>query len=115
MNEQETIFGAEERVYEKAQAVLNDEQYQDNPLMEEFSALFRSYERMFSQFRSLIKLSDSQQLQLKRAYEKIEEQKHQLERQNQELLETARLREDVDQITRHDLKSHLTRFSASLG
>jgi signal transduction histidine kinase len=107
MNEQETIFRAEEKVYEKAQAVLNEEQYQDNPLMEEFSALFRSYERMLSQFRSLIKLSDSQQLQLKRAYEKIEEQKHQLERQNQELLETARLREDVDQITRHDLKSPL--------
>ena len=62
---------------------------------------------MLNQFRSLIKLSDSQQLQLKRAYEKIEEQKRQLERQNQELLETARLREDVDQITRHDLKSPL--------
>lgn len=39
-------------------------------------------------------------LNLKRAYEKIENQ-------NKELIESARLREDVERITRHDLKAPL--------
>ena len=108
MKKQDTIFRIEEKAYKRAQAVLDDERYQDSPLREEFSALFRSYERMFTQFRSLIRVSDSQQSQIKQAHEKIEEQKQTLERQNQELLEAARLREDVEHITRHDLKSPLS-------
>ena len=46
-------------------------------------------------------------LELKLAREEIETQKQQLEKQNLELIESARLREDVEQITRHDLKSPL--------
>ena len=107
MTEDPTIFTVEQEVFERAQSVLDDPQYQHNPLMEEFALLFHDYARMFEQFRRLIKISDSQQLQLKQAYETIDEQKHELERQNQELLEASRLREDVEHITRHDLKSPL--------
>jgi two-component system sensor histidine kinase/response regulator len=108
MDDQKIMFRVEEEAIKQAQAVLSDDRYQNNPLLAKFSALFKSYKKMYEQLCRLIKLGDSQQLQLKRAYEKIEAQKRQLERQNQELLEAARLREDVDQITRHDLKSPLT-------
>ncbi len=47
-------------------------------------------------------------LELKRAREAIEEQKRQLQAQNLELVEAARLREDVERITRHDLKTPLS-------
>lgn len=46
-------------------------------------------------------------LELKRSREEVEEQRQQLEAQNQELLEAAELREDVERITRHDLKTPL--------
>ncbi len=64
MGEQKTIFGAEEKLIEKAQAVLNDEQYKNDPLLSQFSALFKGYKRIFKQLRRLIKLSDSQQMKL---------------------------------------------------
>ena len=65
--------------------------------------MLKHFKRMLQQFRRLIKLSDSQQLQLKQAYEKIEEQ-------NAELIEAGQLREDVDKIMHHDLKSPLQRL-----
>lgn len=46
-------------------------------------------------------------LALQAARKEIEQQKQQLEIQNKELLEAARLREDVEHITRHDLKTPL--------
>jgi signal transduction histidine kinase len=46
-------------------------------------------------------------LALQTARKEIEQQKRQLEIQNAELLEAARLREDVERITRHDLKTPL--------
>ena len=46
-------------------------------------------------------------LQLRRALKQIEEQKSVLENQNDELIEAAKLREDVDHIVRHDLKTPL--------
>ena len=46
-------------------------------------------------------------LKLKHAYQEIEQQKKTLEQQNAELIESAKLREDVDQIIRHDLKTPL--------
>jgi len=46
-------------------------------------------------------------LELKRSRDEITAQKRRLEEQNQELMEAARLREDVEHITRHDLKTPL--------
>lgn len=46
-------------------------------------------------------------LALQQARHQIEKQKHALEQQNIELTEAARLREDVEYITRHDLKTPL--------
>ncbi|QTA82992.1 Two component system response regulator/histidine kinase [Desulfonema limicola] len=46
-------------------------------------------------------------LALKLALEKIETQKEKLDEQNKALIEAARLREDVERITRHDIKTPL--------
>ena len=105
MSEHKTIFGIEEKAIERAETVLKDPQFQANPLREEFQTLLKHFKRMLQQFRRLIKLSDSQQLQLKQAYEKIEEQ-------NAELIEAGQLREDVDKIMHHDLKSPLSTIIA---
>lgn len=47
------------------------------------------------------------QLNLKEAYQQIEQQKQLLEQQNSQLIEAAKLREDVDRIMKHDLKNPL--------
>ncbi len=46
-------------------------------------------------------------LELRRARKEIEKQKTIVENQNEELIEAAKLQEDVDQIIRHDLKTPL--------
>lgn len=47
-------------------------------------------------------------LELKLSREQIERQKTQLEQQNQELIQAARLREDMERISRHDLRTPLS-------
>jgi len=56
---------------------------------------------------SIVKARVKNQLELKAAREKIEKQKQWLEKQNMELVEAAKLREDVERISRHDLKTPL--------
>lgn len=63
-NKQRKLFETEEKILEKTQAILNNTQYQNDPLLAEFSALVKGYKRMYNQFRRLVKLSDSQQLKL---------------------------------------------------
>ncbi len=56
---------------------------------------------------SIVRARVRNHLELKLAREKIERQKKRLEEQNRELAEAARLREDVERITQHDLKTPL--------
>jgi signal transduction histidine kinase len=108
MNEPDTIFAIEQQVLRHAQAVLKAADDHAHPLWHEFQTLLNSYERMYTQMDRLIRLSDRQQLQLKQANERIAAQNAQLARQNAALQEVAQLREDVEHITQHDLKSPLT-------
>lgn len=55
----------------------------------------------------IVKARVKNHLSLKLAREKIENQKRELEVQNMQLTEAANLREDVERITRHDLKNPL--------
>lgn len=108
MNEQDSLFAIEERVLQHARHVLHAADDHAHPLWREFQALLESYERIYTQMDRLIRLSDRQQLQLKQANERIAAQNAQLARQNAALQETAHLREDIERITHHDLKSPLT-------
>jgi len=56
---------------------------------------------------SIVKARVKNHLDLKLARESLEKKNSRLEEQNRELLEAARLREDVERITRHDLKAPL--------
>jgi adenylate cyclase len=59
-----TLYGAEEKAIEEAEAVLIDEQYLGLPLLARYASLFQQYKNMFKQLRRLIRLSDKQQEQL---------------------------------------------------
>ena len=59
-----TIFETEKRTIEQAQALLNDEQHQQNPLLAAYSTLLNDYRRMYKQLRHVINVSDNQQLRL---------------------------------------------------
>lgn len=64
MSQQKAIFTTEQKTLERAQRIRDDNRYQDNPLMPEFESLLEGYDKMFRQFRSLIRISDSQQKSL---------------------------------------------------
>lgn len=61
---------------------------------------------------SIVKARVKNHIELKIAREKIEKQKKRLEDQNRELLKAAQFREDVERITRHDLKTPLNAIIA---
>ncbi|MCP4756803.1 MAG: HD-GYP domain-containing protein [Proteobacteria bacterium] len=71
MNDQ-TIFSTEERIIKEAETVSKDKAFADNPLIEQFSGLVKSYKRIFKQLRRLIKLSDKQQARLNELNETLE-------------------------------------------
>jgi DNA repair ATPase RecN len=72
MGEKKTIFKTEENVIEEVRAVLQDAKYQDNPLLNDFSSLFKRYHKLYKQLRRLITLSDQQQLKLKEYVQEVE-------------------------------------------
>jgi signal transduction histidine kinase len=65
-----------------------------------YRQLVGEYRKLFNQTKRVVKISDKIDLELKLSREE-------LKRQNEILLENARLREDVERITRHDLKAPL--------
>lgn len=73
MKESKTIFNAEQRNIEQAKNILKDDNYNDNPLRQEYASLLSNYKKMFRQFRSLIRISDKQQNSLKDLNKKLEE------------------------------------------
>ncbi len=98
MAKRSTIFKTEEKTLEHAQAILNDKQFQHNLLLAEFSALTASYEKMYKQFRRLIRLSDNQQLRLNDL--------------NRELAELNASKDKFFSIISHDLRNS---FGAVIG
>jgi adenylate cyclase len=64
MAKEKTIFKTEERVIHKAEAILADEQFRDDPLLDDFTALLKSYKKMYRRIQRLVKLGDTQQLNI---------------------------------------------------
>ncbi len=64
MTKQKIFFKAEQEILEHARTVLDDVQDIHHPLRQEFAALLDGYEKMYRQFRSLIRISDHQQNRL---------------------------------------------------
>ncbi len=74
---------------------------------DEYKALLKSYKKLFKTTRRLVSISDRSEEKLKEANAKIKRQQKELELQNEILKENMKLKEDVDRITRHDLKTPL--------
>ena len=64
MAEEKTIFKAEERTIQKAENILADEQFQDNPLRDDFASLLKSYQKMYRRIQRVVKMGDTQQLNI---------------------------------------------------
>jgi two-component system, sensor histidine kinase and response regulator len=105
-------YKKENAVIAKSEALLKDE----NPdkIAKKFEWLLKNYRKLFKATKRLVKMSDRSEAGLKDANAKIKRQQEQLEKahselkhQNEILKENIKLREDVDRITRHDLKTPL--------
>ena len=76
-------------------------------LKEGFGEMLRDYKKIHRQSSRLVKLGDLQQEKIAETNKALARSQQQLEQQNLELRAAAELREDVDRIMRHDLKSPL--------
>ncbi len=76
-------------------------------LKEGFGEMLRDYKKIHRQSARLVKLGDLQQEKIAETNKALARSQQQLEQQNLELRAAAELREDVDRIMRHDLKSPL--------
>ena len=72
-----------------------------------FQEMLQDYKRIHRQSMRLVKLGDIQQEKIIEANKSLAKSRQLLEQQNLELRAAAELREDVDRIMRHDLKTPL--------
>ncbi len=61
----------EERIIEKAKAVLKDEKYKNDELLKVFSTLLKNYKKLYKQHRFLTKRGDKQELEMRRMNEEL--------------------------------------------
>jgi len=105
-------FKKEKEIIAQCENFLNDREAEE--ITTQYEWLLKSYKKLFKTTRRLVKISDRSEERLKKANIKIERQQKQLEKahselmhQNEILKENIKLREDVERITRHDLKTPL--------
>ena len=77
-----TLFNAEEKIIKEAEAIIADKQYQNNPLIKNFSDLLESYKKSYKQTHRLIRMSDMQQQKLSKAIREVREAKEAAEAAN---------------------------------
>lgn len=105
-------FQAEKEILIRADALLSQENEVDFRL--EYEKLRNDYAKSLKSLRRLLKLCDRSEDHLKKAHSRIQQQQgelevanRKLEEQNSILRESIRLREEVERITQHDLKTPL--------
>lgn len=95
-----TIYIKEYNILQKIQEHLNNRKFSVEELWDEYTAISNEYKQLLNTTVKITNISDKYHKKLMLAYEN-------LEKQNVVLEEIAILREDVAQITRHDLKTPL--------
>ena len=72
IDKNEELFSAEEIVLRSANAIVKDEKFFQNSLLEEYKSLTESYRKLLNQDKKLIKISDGLQNKVKKAKNEIE-------------------------------------------
>ena len=72
IDKNEELFSAEEIVLRAANAIVKDEKFFQNSLLEEYKSLTESYRKLLNQDKKLIKISDGLQNKVKKAKNEIE-------------------------------------------
>lgn len=67
-----SLFAGEERIIAQMNSVVENREHQGNPLLDKLAFMFRSYKKMFRQFKMLTSMSSKQQNMLMEARKKAE-------------------------------------------
>lgn len=98
---EEYLIYHEEQVLNNAQALLAQPSLSVEALQAEYEKLIKEYSRLYKKLNRTTSHGDRLLLTIKELHDKLNQQ-------NNALKEAARLRDDIEHITRHDLKSPLS-------
>jgi len=102
------LFKKETELLTKSKETIESGVIQDDVASGLVAELTKAYAKLLKTFQKLVRISDKSEEKLNRLTKELAEKNNQLEEQKQELIEAAKLKEEVDHITRHDLKNPLT-------
>jgi len=102
------LFSEEDGILEKSDDLVKQELIADVAVADQVRELAKAYRKLLKTTKKLVRISDKSEEKLNRLTKELAQKNHLLEDQKQELLEAAKLKEEVDHITRHDLKNPLT-------
>ena len=102
------LFSVEERILEKGEKLVEQNLIADEGVANQVEELAKAYRKLLKTTKKLVKISDRSEEKLNRMTKELAQNNALLEEQKQELLEAAQLKEEVEHITRHDLKNPLT-------
>lgn len=101
------LFADEERILETSGELARKLDGIDADVLEEVRTLVKGYGKLLKTTKKLVRISDKNENKLNLLSKELAQKNELLEEQKQELLEAAELREEVDRISRHDLKNPL--------
>lgn len=102
------LFSEEERILEKGDELVKQDLIADETVTDQVREFVKAYRKLLKTTKKLVRISDKSEEKLNRLTKELAQKNLLLEDQKQELVEAAKLKEEVDHITRHDLKNPLT-------
>lgn len=98
-----SIYEQENQAIEKAEKILSDNRNETSPLFNEYRELAENYQKLFRQFKKIVKLNDRQQRELVESKETIQQV-------NEDLKAVNATKDKFFSIISHDLKSPINSF-----
>lgn len=101
------LFHGEEDILARGEKAVKRLAAENDQAVNELSAMVDAYRLLLKNSKKLVRISDRNEDRLNTLSKELVQKNEQLEAQANELIKAAKLREDVDRITRHDLKNPL--------